>query len=386
MKKIIGFSVEDSSKNYSNILKYLERESLYLSKENHIHIVENLGQQAEAFRRLGRLTNSQSLFRKTYFIAKKTGISWAECWSLWGLGAVLRLRGAHYKSKLMFKAALTCSKLSNNKRCALWSYAELSELDRIAGRLMRSLSIHKMLRLEFVNIGDVKGVCWATLGIAQIYRLTRKLNDASKEFSIAFEESSFIGDSVRAAWALRGQAEVAKENGDISLASKLIVIARTMFLETGYKLGAAYALKTQADIILKEGKHSEAIDVAFRCKDEFVDCGERRGIGFSLLTLGACLSYLGEPLNAIAILDQSRLLIASSGGFNSDIFNPAIEIQRICNKYRITYNTLKNFCFNLSYSNPKPNANRYKGFILNPAIAGLRHNHVFPETESLREG
>jgi Tetratricopeptide repeat len=127
MRKVTGFAIEEPGINYPETVRLLQ-EHRAISHGKSIEIVETLGQQAEGLRRLSKLRDSQRLFIKALHIARKTGISWSECWSLWGLGAVLRARGAYDLSRRMFTSSLLAAKHARDKRCALWSFAELSEL------------------------------------------------------------------------------------------------------------------------------------------------------------------------------------------------------------------------------------------------------------------
>lgn len=167
------------------------------------------------------------------------------------------------------------------------------------------------------------------MGIAQIYRLQRELKQALIEFRTAYDVSSSAGNVTGAAWAIRGQAEIAKENGDTLLAIQLALEARAQFSAIGYKLGAAYALKTQVEALLSEGRITESLSIARQCRDEFEVCGERRGVGFSLLTLGTICARFGEPFQAIPLLQQSQILLASSGGSEHNGFSPTVELRRI---------------------------------------------------------
>lgn len=329
MRKITGFAIEKPGLNYSETINLLEEEYRAIPQGKSIEIVEILGQQAEGLRRLSQLQESQKLFNRALFIAKKADIAWGECWSLLGLGLVLRARGTYNLCAKIFRSCFLAATHARDKRCALWARAELSELDRIVGNLWQALEAHKNLRCEFHAIGDWKGVCWATLGIGQIFRIQRELMGAVAEFKKAQDLCSTAGDLIGAAWAVRGLAEVAKENGDSLLAIELALDARAQFFSLGYKLGAAYSLKTQVEALLCESRLEEALSMAMQCRDEFIDCGERRGVGFSLLTLGSVWSRIGEPFHAIPILQRSRYLIGSSGGKEPKGFSPSAEFGRV---------------------------------------------------------
>ncbi len=328
MQRVVGFSIEEPGLQYRDTIKLLDMEFAATAVGNPRRIVELVGQQAEGLRRLSRLREAQALFSKALLIAQNSGIEWARGWAHWGIGSVLRAEGSYVLSAAHFKAATEAATRSNDRRCLLWSIAGLAELDRMAGRSRNALRTHKSLVLEFRSIGDVKGVCWASLGIAQIFRVHNDFEKADAEFSRSRELSSNAGHPLGEAWALRGQAEIARESGDYSLSIELASAARSMFSSVGYRLGAAYALKTQTDSLVQANKLDDALASACVAQKEFVLCGEHRGIAFSLLSLGNVWAHLKETSRATSTLRQSQLLLYSSKEAEPQGFSPTRELSR----------------------------------------------------------
>lgn len=341
-ERIIGFSIEAPKLKYGGTVAALATEIQFVPDDRPKELVELLGAQAEGLRRLSRLDGSEDLFRRCLRISLQKDLLGAQGWSFWGLASVLRARGAKSASARLYKEALAAARLSGDRRCELWSIAELSELDRMAGRYKQAIEMHTYLRKEFRSIGDWKGVCWASLGIAQIYRLIRFLDRSTAEFIHTLETSEELGNAVGAGWAVRGLAEVARERRDYAVSLALAKDCRERFLAIDYRLGSAYALKTQVDTLIDMDDYASAEHLATQCNQEFKACGEARGIGFALLTLGRLHAKQGEPGRAAILLKRSAKLLQLSSGSEPAAFSPSAELRRV--RYMAAGRPLRRLC------------------------------------------
>jgi len=199
----------------------------------------------------------------------------------------------------------------------------------MAGNFRRAIEVHLALREEFRRIGDWKGVCWASLGVAQIHRLLRNLDRASAEFTRALDTSEEVGNAVGAGWAVRGQAEVARERKEYALSLALASDCRERFQVIGYRLGAAYALKTLVDTLTDIGDFSAAEPLATQCHEEFQACGEARGVGFALLTVGRLQARMKEIGAAAALFQRSAALLRLSSGSEPAAFSASAQLARL---------------------------------------------------------
>src|SRR5436190_445481 len=94
---------------------------------------ELLGHLAEAQRRVGNGSEALRLFSRSLQLWRRLGVPNRMCWCLWGIGSTLRVGGRLAESLPWFRAALRLAESSGERRCQAWAYAELAEVDRIAG-------------------------------------------------------------------------------------------------------------------------------------------------------------------------------------------------------------------------------------------------------------
>lgn len=326
---IRGFAVENAIQGCASLRLQFQSDYSSAFDPSSSSAIEILVQEAEACRRLGHLVEARRLFRTALVHSGLTAFDSGRCWSIWGLGMLLRSEGRFARCKLFFREAYEAARQAGDARCMLWSRAELAETDRIIGRYQDAIEAHLLLRISFHEIGDMKGVCWATSGIGQVYRIAHAYDTAASAFQQSLSISQDAGDVLSSSWSIRGLAEVARERHEYEVAIDLATSARANFASAGYSLGAAYAAKTVADALLAAGRVVEARTMARLCAAEFAAVGENRGIALSLLTLSTVSACLGEQEIATQQARDSASRMRRTGLLPPDGFNPHLQLDRL---------------------------------------------------------
>jgi tetratricopeptide (TPR) repeat protein len=326
MSRLEQFAVDGSSQPIDSVLRSLEEEALRGGTP--VDSAEILMHLGEAYRRIGRFNRALRTYSKGFQLWAKLGRGNRMCWCLWGIGTTLRVSGRFRECPGWLRAAANVAASSAERRCYLWSHAEITETLRIIGLRRQSLPDHLALLEQFHQIHDSKGICWGTLGLGQIYRMERHYKEASTWFQKGLIEAEHSRDLVNAGYALRGLAEIAKESGDHGMAGHLAQLSLENFKRKGYPTGEAYAAKTLADIKAKAGLFDDALALATSALVQFKKIGKLRGIAYALRSYAEIQALVGSAREAWIASHQAAAMFNSIGVHNLSIFDPNLLAER----------------------------------------------------------
>lgn len=168
MGKLEKFAVDSCNTSYHSVLDRL-RESF--EKETSMSASDTgelMLHLAEGYRRLGQTEKAIHFFLRSFGLWQGLNVAKGMCWSLWGVGTSLRSGGVFDRSAYWLEAAAALAQASGERRSAVWSLAQIAEIDRIRGNRKEALAGHQHVLTEFKALNDTKGVTWSYLGMGQI--------------------------------------------------------------------------------------------------------------------------------------------------------------------------------------------------------------------------
>lgn len=322
MGSLEKFAVDLPGVSYVSAKTDLERALDARAERPLVETGELLVHTAEAYRRLGQTEQATRTFQQALTVAQEVGAPKWAAWALWGIGSTLRATSRIGESRTWFARAAYVASSGSDRRCEVWSHAEISEVQRILGEHEDALAGHQEVLEEFERLGDSRGVSWAYAGIGQILRVQHELSAAASAFIMAQQAAEACDDIVSCAWALRGQAEVAKESGDLARAEASASAAVANFEAKGYLTGTAYAQKTQADIHLLGGHPLAAFATIQKAINNVRLSGDPRGLAYCLKSLGDVYGVLREYGEAVKQYRLSRELLRRCGVAEPATFSP----------------------------------------------------------------
>ncbi|MDQ0793207.1 tetratricopeptide repeat protein [Streptomyces sp. B1I3] len=250
---------------------------------------------AEAYRRLGRITEADAAWKASYRAARSAGDTGAMAWALWSGGTLARQRGALALAYRLLGLAAELGERGGDVVVRGYSLAGLAETGRIQGDYQAVGELHEQLLAEARRRGEARHTVWALEGIAQMHRNTGSYDRALALFEEAAETAGRADDRRGRAWALRGIADVVSvRDGDVERALALLAEAEVACREMNLSSALAYNHKMRGNVHYRAGLYPQARDDYGQALAEFEEMNEPRGTALSRLGLAKSLARLGR--------------------------------------------------------------------------------------------
>ncbi|MEU1126698.1 tetratricopeptide repeat protein [Streptomyces sp. NPDC005899] len=250
---------------------------------------------AEAYRRLGRITEADAAWKASYRAARSAQDTGAMAWALWSGGTLARQRGALALAYRLLGLAAELGERGGDVVVRGYSLAGLAETGRIQGDYEAVGALHEQLLAEARRRGEARHTVWALEGIAQMHRNTGSYDRALALFEEAAETAGRADDRRGRAWALRGIADVVSvRDGDVERALALLAEAEVACREIGLSSALAYNHKMRGNVRYRAGLYAQARDDYRTALAEFEEMHEPRGTALARLGLAKSLARLGR--------------------------------------------------------------------------------------------
>ncbi|MFJ2292914.1 tetratricopeptide repeat protein [Streptomyces sp. NPDC087894] len=250
---------------------------------------------AEAYRRLGRVTEAGAAWKASYRAARAAGDVGAMAWALWSGGTLARQRGSLALAYRLLGLAAEMGERGGDVVVRGYSLAGLAETGRIQGDYQAVGELHEQLLAEARRRGEARHMVWALEGIAQMHRNTGSYDKALALFEEAAETAGAADDRRGRAWALRGIADVVSvRDGDVERALALLTEAEEVCRDMKLSSALAYNHKMRGNVHYRAGQYTQARDTYTRALAEFEEMNEPRGTALSRLGLAKSLARLGR--------------------------------------------------------------------------------------------
>ncbi|MFD6274762.1 tetratricopeptide repeat protein [Streptomyces sp. NPDC060209] len=263
---------------------------------------------AEAYRRLGRVTEADAAWKSSYRAARSAQDAGSMAWALWSGGTLARQRGSLALAYRLLGLAADMGEREGDVLVRGYSLAGLAETGRIQGDYEAVGELHEQLLAEARERGEARHTVWALEGIAQMHRNTGSYDRALALFEEAAETAGLADDRRGRAWALRGMADVVSvRDGDVERALSLLAEAESTCREMKLSSALAYNHKMRGNVHYRAGQYSQARDTYARALAEFQEMNEPRGTALSRLGLTKSLARLGRnPAETVVELTELR--------------------------------------------------------------------------------
>ncbi|WP_069169442.1 tetratricopeptide repeat protein [Streptomyces griseus] len=263
---------------------------------------------AEAYRRLGRITDADAAWKASYRAARSAGDTGAMAWALWSGGTLARQRGALALAYRLLGLAAELGERGGDVVVRGYSLAGLAETGRIQGDYQAVGELHEQLLAEARRRGEARHTVWALEGIAQMHRNTGDYDRALALFEEAAETAGRADDRRGRAWALRGIADVLSvRDGDVERALELLAEAEVTCREMKLSSALAYNQKMRGNVHYRAGLYAQARDDYRQALAGFREMNEPRGTALARLGLAKSLARLGRnPVETAAELARLR--------------------------------------------------------------------------------
>ncbi|MGW0787978.1 tetratricopeptide repeat protein [Streptomyces sp. NPDC002911] len=263
---------------------------------------------AEAYRRLGRVTDADAAWKSSFRAARSAEDVGAMAWALWSGGTLARQRGSLALAYRLLGLAADMGEQGGDVVVRGYSLAGLAETGRIQGDYQAVGELHEQLLAEARRRGEARHTVWALEGIAQMHRNTGSYDSALALFEEAAETAGRADDWRGRAWALRGIADVVSvRDGDVERALALLTEAESACREMKLSSALAYNHKMRGNVHYRAGQYTQARDTYAQALAEFQEMNEPRGTALSRLGLAKALARLGRnPAETVVELAELR--------------------------------------------------------------------------------
>lgn len=263
---------------------------------------------AEAYRRLGRVTDADRAWKASYRAARSAGDTGAMAWALWSGGTLARQKGSLALAYRLLGLAAGLGERGGDVVVRGYSLAGLAETGRIQGDYQAVGELHEQLLAEARRRGEARHTVWALEGIAQMHRNTGSYDRALALFEEAADTAARADDRRGRAWALRGIADVVSvRDGDVDRALALLAEAESVCREMKLSSALAYNHKMRGNVRYRAARYARARDDYALALAEFREMAEPRGTALARLGLAKSLARLGrDPAETAAELADLR--------------------------------------------------------------------------------
>lgn len=161
--------------------------------------------------------------------------------------------------------------------------------------------------------GDLSGLAWSAINLAEAHRRRGDLDRARDLFGQAVEISEEIGENPSLGWALVGLGNIAHEREDYAEAVRLAEQSVEVNARIGYQLGEATARVHLGRAYRDLGERDLALDHGLRAFDAYAKDADQHGMGFALVPLARTCRRFGDPGQALGYCEQALTAYRNCG-------------------------------------------------------------------------
>ncbi|RSN34910.1 hypothetical protein DMC61_05585 [Amycolatopsis sp. WAC 04169] len=161
--------------------------------------------------------------------------------------------------------------------------------------------------------GDLGGLAWSAINLAEAHRRRGDLGRARELFGQAVEISEEIGENPSLGWALVGLGNIAHEREDYAEAVRLAEQSVEVNARIGYQLGEATARVHLGRAYRDLGERDLALDHGLRAFDAYAKDADQHGMGFALVPLARTCRRFGDLDQALGYCEQALTAYRNCG-------------------------------------------------------------------------
>ncbi|WP_228709225.1 tetratricopeptide repeat protein [Amycolatopsis keratiniphila] len=161
--------------------------------------------------------------------------------------------------------------------------------------------------------GDLGGLAWSAINLAEAHRRRGDLDRARDLFGQAVEISEEIGENPSLGWALVGLGNIAHEREDYAEAVRLAEQSVEVNARIGYQLGEATARVHLGRAYRDLGERDLALDHGLRAFDAYAKDADQHGMGFALVPLARTCRRFGDLDQALGYCEQALTAYRNCG-------------------------------------------------------------------------
>ncbi|WP_233621443.1 helix-turn-helix domain-containing protein [Amycolatopsis sp. WAC 04182] len=161
--------------------------------------------------------------------------------------------------------------------------------------------------------GDLGGLAWSAINLAEAHRRRGDLDRARDLFGRAVELAEEIGENPSLGWALVGLGNIAHEREDYAEAVRLAGQSVEVNARIGYRLGEATARVHLGRAYRDLGERDLALDHGLRAFDAYAKDADQHGMGFALVPLARTCRRFGDLEQALGYCEQALTAYRNCG-------------------------------------------------------------------------
>lgn len=161
--------------------------------------------------------------------------------------------------------------------------------------------------------GDLAGLAWSAINLAEAHRRRGDLDRARELFGQAVELSEEIGENPSLGWALVGLGNIAHEREDYAEAVRLAGKSVEVNARIGYRLGEATARVHLGRAYRDLGERDLALEHGRRAFDAYAKDADQHGMGFALVPLARTCRRFGDLEQALGYCEQALTAYRNCG-------------------------------------------------------------------------
>ncbi|MFE6615601.1 tetratricopeptide repeat protein [Amycolatopsis sp. NPDC057786] len=161
--------------------------------------------------------------------------------------------------------------------------------------------------------GDLGGLAWSAINLAEAHRRRGDLDRASELFGRAVELSEAIGENPSLGWALVGLGNIAHERENYAEAVRLAGQSVEVNVRIGYRLGEATARVHLGRAYRDLGERDLALEHGLRAFDAYAKDADQHGMGFALVPLARTCRRFGDLEQALGYCEQALTAYRNCG-------------------------------------------------------------------------
>ncbi|THU81448.1 TPR-like protein, partial [Dendrothele bispora CBS 962.96] len=262
-----------------NITKILNVQIGKMLKEEHIEVVEFLGQAPKFYAAVVEVIDNILVNIQDMNINQKNNLQFIKVdvliWNAKWIEAEDEVRSIEEKNGL------------NHKNITARCFQKLGNIYEMQNKYNEATDMLSKAKTQFEEIGDWLEATQCLQRLGEIHRMQARYNEATEMVSKAKTQFEQIGDQLGAAQCLQSLGNIYRMQDRNSEATELLSKAKTQFEQIGDQLGAAQCLQRLGDIYRMQARYSEAIETLSKAKGQFEEIGSQLGAA-------QCLNGLGD--------------------------------------------------------------------------------------------
>ncbi|THU84578.1 TPR-like protein [Dendrothele bispora CBS 962.96] len=303
-----------------NITKIINTEIRKLVKQEHIEVIEILGEAYKFYGVVIEVIDNIWVDDQDISIDQKNNLQFIKVdmliWNAQWIEAENELRKIRGNNELNNKNNTTqwFQRLGKNFRMqARYSRAmtaqclqRLGNIHQMQNRYNGATDMLSKAKSQFEEIGDQLGAAQCLQSLGQIHQMQGRYSEATDLLSKAKSQFKEIGSQLGAAQCLRSLGEIHQMQGRYSEATEMLSKAKSQFEEIGDQLGAAQCLQSLGEIHQMQDTYSEATEMLSKAKSQFEEIGHQLGAAQCLQSLGKIHQMQGRYSEATEMLSKAK--------------------------------------------------------------------------------